>query len=198
MTPLVAAVLLAAASTAAAQPQDSVKWRQEGQKTIIEAANGLSWEEGDVVITFLTGGMSVKRPDSTLQAARALLWKKRNSPEIYDEIYAEGNVIFTRGTQKLNCERFFYSNVKESGAIVDLRLKAYSKDLLSNFFAMAKEARVFAKEGKMVADDARPPARAAPGCPSCRTTGPSTSTSSSRSSAASPSSTCRASRSAPG
>ena len=153
MMAVAAAILLAAASTAAAQPQDSVKWRQEGQKTIIEAANGLSWEEGDVVITFLTGGMSVKRPDSTLQAGRALLWKSKNSPEIYDELYAEGNVIFTRGIQKLNCERFFYSNVKESGAIVDVRLKAYSKDLLSNFFAMAKEARVFAKEGKMVADD---------------------------------------------
>jgi hypothetical protein len=155
MTALAAAILLAAASAAAAQPQDSVRWRQEGQKTVIEAANGLSWEEGEVTVTFLTGGMSVRRPDSTLQAARALLWTRKNSGEIYDELYAEGNVIFTRGAQKLNCERFFYSNVKEAGAIVDVRLKAYSKDLLSNFFAMAKEARLFAKEGKMVADDVR-------------------------------------------
>jgi lipopolysaccharide assembly outer membrane protein LptD (OstA) len=155
MSALAAAILLAAATTAPAQSQGSVRWRQEGQSTVIEAANGLSWEEGDVVITFLTGGVSVRRPDSTLQAGRALLWKTRNSVEIYDEIYAEGNVIFTRGLQKLNCERFFYSNVKEAGAIVDVRLKAYSKELLSNFFAMAKEARLFAKEGRMVADDVR-------------------------------------------
>jgi lipopolysaccharide assembly outer membrane protein LptD (OstA) len=151
MTSLVAALLVAAA----AQPQDSVRWRQEGQKTVIDAANGTTLEDGDTTITYLTGGVSVRRPDSTLQAGRALLWRRKNSPEIYDEIYAEGNVIFTRGTQKMNCERFFYSNLKEAGAIVDVRLKAYSKELLSNFFAIAKEARLYAKEGKMVADDVR-------------------------------------------
>ena len=59
-------VLVAAFLLAAAQPQDSVKWKQEGQRTIVEAANGLSWEEGDIVVTFLTGGMSVKRPDTRL------------------------------------------------------------------------------------------------------------------------------------
>jgi hypothetical protein len=152
MTPLLAAILL----TAAAQPQEPPRFRQEGpNKTVIEAANGLRWEEGDLTITFLTGGMSVQRPDTTLQAGRALLWKRKGSAEIYDELYAEGNVMFARGSQKLNCERFFYSNLKEVGAIVDVRLKAYSKDLKSDFFAMAKEARIDAKENKMVADDVR-------------------------------------------
>lgn len=156
MMSLAAAILLSAAATAAAQPQEPPRFRQEGpSRTIIEAANGLSWEEGDLIITFLTGGMSVQRPDATLQAGRALLWKRKGSPDVYDELYAEGNVMFTRGTQKLNCERFFYSNLKEVGAIVDVRLKAFSKDLKSDFFAMAKQARIDAKENKMVADDVR-------------------------------------------
>ena len=102
-------------------------------------------------MTFLTGGVTVERPDLTLQGSRAMMWKSKASDHPFDEIYAEGNVIITRGGQKLQCERFFYSEVTEKGAIVDVRLKAYSRDLKADFFAMAKEARI--DQQKMYADN---------------------------------------------
>jgi len=124
------------------------------QKTVIQSAHALSWEEGDVTVMFLTGGVTVERPDVKIQAGRAMLWKSKDSERSFDEIYAEGNVIVTRGNQKLTCERFYYNDVTEKGAIVDVRLKAYSKDLKVDFFAMAKEARINGKnQDKLVADN---------------------------------------------
>jgi lipopolysaccharide assembly outer membrane protein LptD (OstA) len=133
----VAGLLLAASAASA----------QEPRRSTIEAANGLYWDEGDESMSFLTGGVTVTRPDMTLHAGRAMLWKKKDSKDqLYDQIYAEDNVIITRGAQKLTCERFFYSNLTQSGAIVNVRLKAFSKDLQTDFFAMAREARIRARE----------------------------------------------------
>jgi len=143
--------LLALSAPVAAQDRKPAEKPQGPQKTLIQSANALSWEEGSVTVTFLTGGVIVDRPDFKLQAARAMMWKDKASERPFDEIYAEGNVIITRGTQKLQCERFFYSEVTEKGAIVDVRLKAFSKDLKADFFAMAKEARI--DQRKMYADD---------------------------------------------
>jgi lipopolysaccharide assembly outer membrane protein LptD (OstA) len=159
----VAAFLIAAASSAWAQEPTL---QERLRKSNIEAANAIQWQEGDQDIIFLTGGVTMKRPDMTLQAGRVMLWRNKDSKDqLYDEIYAEGNVIFARGPQKLTCERFFYNNLTRRGAIVDVRLKAYSKDLKSDFFAMAKEARISSREtevdGKMeerqelVADDCK-------------------------------------------
>lgn len=136
-----------AAQDASLQDRDKL---QAPQKTDIRSANALNWQEGDMTISFLTGGVTVQQPDLTLHASRAILWKRKQigppDPEKpaspYDDIYAEGNVIFTRGGQKLNCERFFYSNITKRGAIVDVRLKAYSRDLKTDFFAMAQEALI--------------------------------------------------------
>jgi len=159
----IAALLLVALGAASARAQqdkakdkEQSKWKLEsGGNTVIEAANGLSWQEGDLQVTFLTGGVTVQRPDLRLQAGRVMMWKRKESSEPYDEIYAEGNVIFMREGQKLNAERFFFSNIDKKGAIVDVRLKAYSKDLKTDFFAMAREARIDAEGGKMVAEDVR-------------------------------------------
>ena len=138
MTALVAVLFLAAAAPAWAQDP---ALQERLRKSNVDAANAIQWEEGDQDIIFLTGGVSMKRPDMSLQAGRVMLWRNKDSKDqLYDEIYAEGNVIFARGPQKLTCERFFFSNLTKSGAIVDVRLKAYSKDLKSDFFAMAKEA----------------------------------------------------------
>ncbi len=147
--------LALAAAPAAAQdqtPPPSKPANPTGpQRTDIRAAYTLSWEEGPVTVMFLTGGVTVDQPDVKLQAGRAMLWKDRSSPRPFDEIYAEGNVIITRGNQKLQCERFFYSKKDDKGAIVDVRLKAYSRDLKADFFAMAKQARI--EQQKMYADD---------------------------------------------
>lgn len=159
----IAALLLGSILAASAHAQqdkekdkDASKFKlQSGGKTVIEAANGLSWQDGDLQVTFLTGGVTVQRPDLRLQAGRVMMWKRKDSTEPYDEIYAEGNVIFTKEEQKLQAERFFYSNLQKKGAIVDVRLKGYSKDLKTDFFAMAREARIDAEAGKMVAEDVR-------------------------------------------
>ena len=148
----VLAVVLTLAATPLEAQQDA---KPKGpQKTLIQSANALTWEEGDLTVMFLTGGVTVARPDVKIQAGRAMLWKSKDSDRSFDEIYAEGNVIVTRGVQKLTCERFYYNDVTEKGAIVDVRLKAYSKDLKVDFFAMAKEARINGKnQDKLVADD---------------------------------------------
>ena len=161
---ITAALVFAALLSATAEAQqdkdkdkdkEANRWKLQSGKTVIEAANGLSWEEADQQVMFLTGGVTVERPDLRLQANRAMLWKKKESTEPYDKIYAEGNVIFSREGQKLNAERFFYDNGEKKGAVVDVRLKAYSKDLKSDFFAMASEAKIDADAGKMVAEDVR-------------------------------------------
>jgi len=147
-------VLALAATPVAAQVHKPPEKPQGPQKTVIQSANALQWDEDTVTVMFLTGGMTVERPDMKIQAARAMLWKDRDSKEAFDEIYAEGNVIITRGGQKLQCERFYYSNLTDTGAIVDVRLRAYSKDLKADFFAMAKEARINGKsQQKLIAHD---------------------------------------------
>lgn len=147
--PVLVALALAASPLAAQDAKPKVP-----QKTRIQSSNGLTWEEGGTTVMFLTGGVTVERPDVKIQAGRAMLWKRKDSTEPYDEIYAEGNVIVSRNGQKLTCERFYYSSITEKGAIVDVRLKAYSKDLKADFFAMAKEARINGGlDRKMVADD---------------------------------------------
>lgn len=153
--PVLLVLALAASPLAAQEPKEPKEPKPKGpQKTLIQSANALTWEEGDLTVMFLTGGISVERPDVRIQAGRAMLWKRKDSVEPYDEIYAEGNVIVTRNTQKLSCERFYYSTVTQKGAIVDVRLKAFSKDLKVDFFAMAKEARINGgDERKLVADD---------------------------------------------
>jgi lipopolysaccharide assembly outer membrane protein LptD (OstA) len=150
----VALLALNASAQQQPPPPKPAEKPQGPQKTYIQAANGLSWQEDDVTVTFLTGGVTVERPDVKIQAGRAMMWKRAKSDHSFDELYAEGNVIVTRGPQKLQCERFYYNDVTEQGAIVDLRLKAYSKDLKVDFFAMAKEARINGRDkAKMVADD---------------------------------------------
>jgi len=147
-------VLALAATAAEAQDRKSAEKPQGPQKTFIQSANALSWEEGTVQVTFLTGGVTVERPDLKIQASRAMLWKDKDSKESFDEIYAEGNVIITRGPQRMQCERFYYNNITDLGAIVDVRLRAFSKELKADFFAMAKEARINGRsQEKLVAHD---------------------------------------------
>ena len=114
-------------------------------RTIITGASGISWEEGDRTVMFLTGGVSVNRADVTLQAARAMVWKRAKSGEAFDEIYAEGNVIFTRGTQRLRAERLYYSlkdKDNPKAIIIDLRLQGMSEEIRTSFYVQASEARM--------------------------------------------------------
>lgn len=172
-----AALLLVAGAVSARQDQPGQtppskppkKELPEGPlKTLIDAEHAVTWEEGDVTVTYLTGGVTIQRPDSRLHASQVMLWKKKDSKYPYDELYAEGNVTFVNGVQKLNseggvyfkvgdqkmnCERFFTSNLTQKSAVVDVRMKAYSKDLKTDFFAMAKRAQIDSRSGKMVADD---------------------------------------------
>jgi hypothetical protein len=152
------AVLLSASALQAQEPKASERDAEKSQgvqKVRINGAHSLSWTEGDQTVFFFTGGVTMERPDSTLRAARIMAWKDASSGLSYDEIYAEGNVIFTRGVHKINCERFFYSAVTDRGAVVDVRLRGFSKDLKTDFFMMANEARMKVKAGEMEADDVR-------------------------------------------
>ncbi len=118
-------------------------------RTEIRAANGISWQEGEETVSFLTGGVTVERSDFSLRAARAMVWTRAKSEQAFDELYAEGNVIFIRkgqkageGEHRLRSDRFYYNLAQDRGSIVDLRLKAHSKDLKSNFYLTAKEVRL--------------------------------------------------------
>jgi hypothetical protein len=123
-------------------------------RTRIQSDNALSWQEGDHTVTFLAGGATIRRGDLEIRAARMLAWSKKGA-ESFEEVYAEGGVVITRGTQVLRCEQLYLDerNPDEPRAmIVDLRGEAVSKAYQEKFYVRAKEAREVAR-GVMVAKD---------------------------------------------
>lgn len=111
-------------------------------ETVIEAGDATAWQEGDLTVTFLTGLVTVKRTDFELHAARALVWRRKGSASPIDRLYAEGNVIFSRGKEQLRADRFYYDLANSKAAIIDLRGQGFSEDLKVSFSVAAKVARM--------------------------------------------------------
>ena len=42
-------------------------------ETVIDAGDGVAWQDGDTTVTFLTGNVRVKRTDFDLQSSRAVV-----------------------------------------------------------------------------------------------------------------------------
>lgn len=128
--------------------------KQPAGDTWIEAGDAIAWPEGDVTITFLTGLITVRRSDFELHASRAIVWRSKTSKLQLDRIYAEGNVIFARGKERLRAERFYYDLVESRAAIVELRGEGYSDDLGTGLFVAAEVARMTG-EGVLEAERVR-------------------------------------------
>ncbi len=123
-------------------------------RAVIQAGDALSWQEGEVTVTFLTGGVTLRRSDIQITAARMLAWSRKGG-DSFEELYAEGGVVFTRENQSLHCERF-YVDVRDDNKplcmIVDFRGEAFSKQFKERFYVRAKEARMVEK-GRFQAND---------------------------------------------
>ena len=110
--------------------------------------------EGEQVVTFLSGNVSVKRVDFHLTAERAMVWMREGSKPPLEEIYAEGNVVYSNGDQELRAERLYF-NFKESKAyIVELKGRAYSEEYKQTLYLTASEARMV-RRGKFEARDVK-------------------------------------------
>lgn len=146
------ALVLCAGWAGAARAQEE---KPPPGRTVIEAGNALAWQEGDRTVTFFTGGVTLRRADLELTAARALVWTRKGGSETFDELYAEGNVVFKREKQKLHAERLYFDLRDEKtpkAMIVDFRGESFSKDLKETFYVRAREARMVT-QGRFVADD---------------------------------------------
>ncbi|HEX7899308.1 MAG TPA: hypothetical protein VF950_16195 [Planctomycetota bacterium] len=139
--------VLALALLAAAQDPPL---KQAGD-TWIQAGDAIAWTRGDDTITFLTGLVTVKRTDFELHASRAVVWRVKGSKLPLDRLYAEGNVVFSRGKEKLRAERFYYDLKDSRAAIVELRGEGYSDDLKTGLYVAAALARMTG-EGRLEAE----------------------------------------------
>jgi hypothetical protein len=119
--------------------------------TWIEAGDAIAWTAGDETVTFLTGLVTVKRTDFELHASRAVVWRSKSSKLPLDRLYAEGNVVFARGKEKLRAERFYYDLKDSRAAIVELRGAGYSDDLKTGLYVAATVARMTG-EGRLEAE----------------------------------------------
>lgn len=120
--------------------------------TWIEAGDAIALPDGEGTVTFLTGLVTVKRADFELHASRAVVWRAKASKLPLDRLYAEGNVVFSRGKEKLRADRFFYDLVHSRAAIVELRGEGYSDDLKTGLHVAARLARM-SGAGQLEAED---------------------------------------------
>jgi hypothetical protein len=146
-----AALVVAMPAALGAPPaQEPPKQAEAGMD--IEYGHGVSWTEDGVDVTFLTGQVRLKKQDFEVRAARAMVWTRRGSGRPIDEIYAEGNVVFRRGTQELRAERLYFKFEKDRAYMVDLEGEGYSEGLKQPFYVRAREARM-AERGIIQAED---------------------------------------------
>ncbi len=116
----------------------------------IAFGNGVTWQEGEIKVIFMTGEVVLGKADFELTASRAMAWQRADQLE---EIYAEGNVVFRQGTQKMRAERLYFNFAQNRAFIVDLRMRGTSKDIRNqSFYFTASEARMVA-EGVLEAED---------------------------------------------
>jgi hypothetical protein len=112
--------------------------------TVIQATNSVLFEEEGAKAMFLTGVVTVRQADFEVRASRMLVWFREGSKVPMDEIYAEGNVIFARGEQKLRAERFYYDLSADKAIILELRGQGTSPELLQPLQVHARMARMSA------------------------------------------------------
>jgi hypothetical protein len=143
-----AAALLAAATLGFGQQAKPQEPPDEPLR--IRFGNGVMWEEEGVTVTFMTGEVALGKGDFELTASRAMGWQRAGQLE---EIYAEGNVVFRQGTQKMRAERLYFNFAQNKAYIVDLRMRGTSQELKNqSFYFAASEARLVAS-GVLEAQD---------------------------------------------
>jgi lipopolysaccharide export system protein LptA len=103
------------------------------------------------IVSFFTGQVRVTVGDLEITAGRMMTWSKDRAG-VPDEIYAEGNVVFRRGDQKLRADRLLFDLVNDRAIIVDLKAEGSSADLKQRFALGAAEARM-TRLGRIEADD---------------------------------------------
>ncbi|HYE98854.1 MAG TPA: hypothetical protein VEJ18_08085, partial [Planctomycetota bacterium] len=125
---------------------------QDGD-TVIRPGDALAIERDGERLFFLTGGVDVERPDFRMHASRAIVWlAEKGAKAPFQAIYAEGNVIFSRGDQRLRAERFYYNLEQDKAVIINLRGAARSQELGQSVQVGARVARMLG-QGRLEAED---------------------------------------------
>ena len=94
-------------------------------ETIIEADYISIEKEGDLNVAFLSHPVVI-RGEVRIQADRMLLWfpaeKQKNS---FEELYAEGNVVYRSGTQEVKSDRMYYNALTHQAYMVHLEARMW-------------------------------------------------------------------------
>ncbi len=149
-------------SGAAALGQEPSKLRERDLD--IKAADGIVVVDGDTDISFLTGGVKVTQGEIEIRAARAMIWTKRKKEgekpapgaprPPFDELYAEGNVLFKQGATEMRAERLYFNAAENKAFVIDLKMRGFHEDFKQAFFVAAREARLRTR-GVLQADGVR-------------------------------------------
>jgi hypothetical protein len=123
-------------------------------RSVIQSADGVTWDAPDgFSITYLTGGVVIRRPDLQLKCGQALVWSKKGEAETFQQVYAEGNVELHREGQVLRCEKLYIDQSDPEhprAVIIDMRAETMSRGFQEKFYVRAEEAHQVAK-GKLQA-----------------------------------------------
>ena len=107
-------------------------------ETIIEADYISIEKEGDLNVAFLSHPVVI-RGEVRIQADRMLLWfpaeKQKNS---FEELYAEGNVVYRSGTQEVKSDRMYYNALTHQAYMVHLEARMWEPKSGRSYRIIAK------------------------------------------------------------
>ena len=124
------------------------------EETVIEA-DYISFEkEGDRNIAFLSSPV-VTRGGIRIQADHMSLWFPLEGEEAsFEELYAEGNVVYRSGMQELKAERMYFDAVGRRAYLVHLQARMKDPESGKSYRIIAEQVRSLA-EGKFQAKKVR-------------------------------------------
>ncbi len=124
------------------------------EETVIEA-DYISFEkEGDRNIAFLSSPV-VTRGGIRIQADHMILWFPLEGEEAsFEELYAEGNVVYRSGMQELKAERMYFDAVGRRAYLVHLQARMKDPESGKSYRIIAEQVRSLA-EGKFQAKKVR-------------------------------------------
>jgi len=93
-----------------------------------------TWLENDVRVIVAIGNVRIKKSGETLNADNVILYfdqeesdKEKSPKQVYKEVYAEGNVTLTRGSDLIIAEKIFQNIKEDKGLFVNSTIESVLK-----------------------------------------------------------------------
>ena len=90
-----------------------------------------TWLENDVRVIVAIGNVRIKKSGETLNADNVILYfdqeesdKEKSPKQVYKEVYAEGNVTLTRGSDLIIAEKIFQNIKEDKGLFVNSTIES--------------------------------------------------------------------------